>query len=98
MRELKSFLISTLALASVDYRSRGRLYVVVDASQEGARVVLEQEGADGKRHPYQFKSTVQSKAEASQHLTKLECRAILQALKKFRLQLYSRQFTIKIDT
>ena len=88
MYELKSYIISAPALATVDQKSGGMIYISVDASSEGAGAVLEQVGADGKRHPCRFESTVWSRAESSWHSTKQECRAVLWALKKFKLWIY----------
>lgn len=97
METLKASITKAPALMTPDYKTGGRLYMSVDASQEGAGAVLEQIGPDGKRHPCRFESTMWSEAESKWHSTKLECRAVLWGLKKFRIWLYGRQFTIETD-
>jgi ribonuclease HI len=73
------------------------LFVGVDASKEEGGAVLEQIGADGRRHPCRFESTIWSKQESAWHSTKLECKAVVWALKKFRTWLYGQHFTIETD-
>jgi hypothetical protein len=97
MAELKNFIISAPALMSPDYKTGGMMFVGVDASKEGGGAVLEQIGRDGKRHPCRFESTIWSKAESAWHSTKLECKAVVWALKKFRIWLYGQRFTIETD-
>ena len=59
--------------------------------------MIEQLGADGKRHPIRFESTVWSAEQQKWHSTKLEARAVLWALKKLRHYLYGVHFTIETD-
>ena len=94
---LKEAITSALALALLDYSLGREIIIGVDASQQGSRGYLLQVGEDRKIYPMRFKSVLQLKEELKQHLTKLECRAILQILKKFQVQLYRVHFTIKTD-
>ena len=94
---LKEAITSALALALLDYSLGREIIIGVDASQQGGRGHLLQVGEDGKIYPVRFKSVLQLKEELKQHLTKLECCAVLQILKKFQVQLYRVHFTIKID-
>jgi hypothetical protein len=97
MTELKACITRAPALVTPDYTYGGMLFVGVDASKEGGGAVLEQIGADGKRHPCRFESTMWSKAESNWHSTKLECKAVVWALKCFRIWLYGQHFTIETD-
>lgn len=97
MKELKHFITTAPALMTINYKTGGTVYLAVDASGEGAGASLEQIGPDGRRHPCRFESTVWSKSEAKWHSTKLECRAVLWALKKFRVWLYGTPFVIETD-
>ena len=84
MQTIKDAITSAPALASIDYTSGGQIYLMVDASAEGGGACIEQVGHDGKRHPCRFESTAWSKTESNWHSTKLEAKALLWALKKFR--------------
>ena len=97
MQTLKDHITNALALMSILYKNPRPIFVCVDASKEGAGACLEQVRANRKRHLCRFKSTIQSKAKSAQHLTKLKCKAVVQALKKFCIQLYSVHFIIKTD-
>lgn len=97
MKTLKEKITQAPALMSPNYETGGMLYMAVDASMEGAGAVLEQDDKDGRRHPCRFESTLWSKSESRWHSTKLECRAVLWGLKKFRIWLYGRRFTIETD-
>jgi hypothetical protein len=98
MNTIKQAIMSPPALSSIDYGEPALMvFIGVDASAEGAGAVLEQMGRDGKRHPIRFESTLWSKAESNWHSTKLECRAVVWALKKFRIWIYGVHFTIETD-
>jgi hypothetical protein len=97
MATLKSYITSAPALMTPDYKTGGMIFVGVDASKEGGGAVLEQIGRDGKRHPCRFESTLWSKTESTWHSTKLECKAVVWALKRFRVWLYGQHFTIETD-
>jgi hypothetical protein len=97
MADLKGCITRAPALMTPDYKNGWMLFVGVDASKEGGGAVLEQMGADGRRHPCRFESTMWSKQESTWHSTKLECKAVVWALKKFRTWLYGQHFTIETD-
>jgi hypothetical protein len=85
MQKLKDALTSAPALASIDYSEPLKpIYIGADASGVGAGVLLKQKDANGKRHPVRFNSMNWTKAEAKLHAGKLEYKAILFGLKKFR--------------
>jgi hypothetical protein len=94
---LKDEILSAPSLITIDYKSGRMIFVGVDASAQGGGAVLEQVGEDGKRHPARFESTLWSESESKWHSTKLECKAVLWALKKFALYLYGARFTIETD-
>jgi hypothetical protein len=72
-------------------------FVGVDALKEGGGAVLEQIGMDGRRYLCQFESTMWSKQESTWHSMKLECKAVVWALKCFWVWLYGQRFTIETD-
>ena len=74
-----------------------KVFLMTDASQDGAGACIEQLQSDGRRHPIRFESTLWSARERTWHSTKLECKAVLWALKKFRTYLYGIHFTIETD-
>lgn len=97
MQTLKDHITNAPALMTVSHKNPGTIFLSVDASHEGAGACLEQIGPDGKRHPCRFESTLWSKAESNWHSTKLECKAVVWALKKFRMWLYGVHFIIETD-
>lgn len=99
MYTLKHAICSAPALASLDYSDtlKYKVFLMTDASQDGGGACLEQLQADGRRHPIRFESTLWSARERLWHSTKLECKAVLWALKKFRTYLYGIHFTIETD-
>lgn len=96
MRILKNAVLSPPALVAIDYNG-GQLFLGVDASCIGGGAHLEQLGTDGCRHTIRFDSTLWSEAESKQHSTKLECKALVWALKAFQGYLYGHHFTIETD-
>ncbi|RAQ98663.1 putative gag-pol poly protein [Stemphylium lycopersici] len=99
MYTLKQAIVTAPALVNLDYSDTDtyKIYLMTDASQEGAGACIEQLKEDGKRHPVRFESTLWSAREQTWHSTKLECKAVLWALKKFRTYLYGVHFTIETD-
>jgi hypothetical protein len=84
---IKKSITNPPALAAINYEG-GTIYLGVDASQTGGGAHLEQVGADGLRHTIRFNSTLWSESESKQHSTKLECKALVWALKSFQTYLY----------
>jgi hypothetical protein len=58
MQTLKDYIIEALALIIVSYKNLGAIFLLVDASKEGASACLEQTSPNGKRHPCRFESTL----------------------------------------
>ena len=96
MAIIKQAVTQPPALVSIDYNG-GPIFLGVDASHIGGGAHLEQVGADGCRHTIRFDSTLWSKAESKQHSTKLECKALVWALKAFQTYLYGHRFTVETD-
>jgi hypothetical protein len=98
MDGLKVALTTAPALRPLDYsENAGEIIVMVDASGTGFGVVLAQVGDDGMRHPVRYDSGLWTSAERKYDAVKLECRALLQALKKLRPYLYGVQFVVETD-
>lgn len=96
MRVIKEAVTNPPALVAIDYQG-GKLILGVDASKQGGGAHLEQVGADGLRHTIRFDSTLWSESESRQHSTKLECKALVWALKAFQTYLYGHHFTVETD-
>lgn len=97
MEDLKKAITSAPVLITLDYSSGRQIFLCVDASSQGGGACLEQVSEDGKRHPVRFESTLWSAAESKWHSTKLECKAVVWALKKFALYLFGTRFIIETD-
>jgi len=102
MDELKKALVSPPALKPIVYTAEpgkklGRIVLGVDASLLGFGAILQQEDEQGRRHPSQYESGLWTDAERNYDAGKLECRALLRAVKKFRNYLYGVYFLVEID-
>src|SRR5205085_8725313 len=78
-------------------KSLGRIVLSVDASLLGFGAILQQEDKHGRRHPSRYESGLWSGTECKYDAGKLECRALLRAIKKFRNYLYGVHFLVEID-
>jgi len=87
MERLKHVLTTAPALVSLDYNSGFMIFLVVDGSGTGWGCTLEQADKNGKRHLARYESGIWSVAERKYDAVKLECRALLHALKKNRIYL-----------
>ena len=98
MQKMKEALTTAPALKTIDYESIGRIIVSTDASLEGWGAVLQQEAEEEKRrHPCRYESGIWSATEKRYDAGKRECRAVLKALKKFRVYLYGVRFVLETD-
>ena len=99
MDELKRRLTEAPILITLDFSpSALMIFLNVDASTLiGWGGILSQLQSDGRVRPARFESGIWSPAELKYDAVKLECRALLKALKKFRFWLYGRYFTIETD-
>jgi RNase H-like domain found in reverse transcriptase/Reverse transcriptase (RNA-dependent DNA polymerase) len=87
---LKALLCSEPILVRPDWTQGFTLYT--DASSKGLGAVLTQNG-----HPVEYLSRVTSKAESKYGPTKLECLAVIWAVKKLHYYLAQRHFDIVTD-
>ena len=98
MDELKIALTTAPALLPIDYGpDAGEIIVMVDACGTGFGFVLSQVKSDGKRHPVRYDSGLWTASERKYDAVKLECRALLHALKRLRPYLYGVEFTVETD-
>jgi hypothetical protein len=98
MAQLKMAITSAPALMPIRYdEPLLAIFVMVDASLEGWGGVLEQEDAEGQRHPARFESGVWSEAERNYDACKRECKGVVHLLKKFRHYLYGVHFVLETD-
>ncbi|KAJ9246723.1 hypothetical protein DTO195F2_9270 [Paecilomyces variotii] len=98
MDTLKVALTTAPALKPIDYREGGIIIVNTDASGSGWGAQLAQEEKESnKRHPARYESGVWTQAERRYDGGKLECRAVLKALRKFRAYLYGIHFRLEVD-
>ena len=102
MRKVKEALISAPALKPLVYmleedRIVGGVVLGVDACGLDFSAILQQEDCEERRHPARYESGLWTPAETQYDAVKLECRGLMQALKKFRYYLYRTYFLIEID-
>ena len=98
MDELKRVLTSATALKPIDYEGSGLGLLSVDSSLQGWRAVLQQEDPNtSKRHPVRYESGMWTDAKKKYDLGKLECPALLKAVKRFRYYLFGVRFLDEID-
>jgi len=102
MDKLKGTLVSPPALQPIVYtaelgKERGKIVLGVDASLLDFGAILQQEDEKGHRHPARYESGLWTEAERNYNAGRLECRALLRAVKKFRNYLYGVHFLVAID-
>ena len=93
--QLKKLLTTAPVLARPDFSKE--FILVTDASKLGLGCVLTQLDDDGKEHPIIFASRGLRSGEPNYAPTKLECLAIVWAVKMFRPYLLGKKFTIITD-
>ncbi|KAJ5289394.1 uncharacterized protein N7443_009647 [Penicillium atrosanguineum] len=94
---VKELLSSFPTVLPIDYAFQPLMIVVaVDASGKGWGAVLMQE-RDGVRKPARYESGAWTETQLTYDAGKLECRAVLMALKKFRHWLYGIHFVLETD-
>jgi len=98
MKTLKHAITTAPALVQLDYsEGAGLIILAVDGCKNGWGCGLMQLDVQGRRHPCRFESGIWSRAEQKYDSGKLECRALLHALKKCRVYLYGVRFTVETD-
>jgi len=100
MDTLKVKITEVPVLISLHFSISALLIILhIDASTMiGWGVVMSQLQEDGRLHPACFESGIWSDAEHKYDMLKLECRALLKALKKFRFWLFGRYFSVQTDS
>ena len=93
--KLKQLLTTAPVLARPDFNKE--FILVTDASKLGLGCVLTQLDEDGKEHPIVFASRGLKPNEMNYAPTKLECLAVVWAIKLFRPYLLGKKFTIITD-
>ena len=90
IRDLKHALVSLPALLPIVYtaepgrKTAGRIVLAVDASRLGYGAILQQQDENGRRHPARYMSGLWTDTERNYTTGKLECQALLRAVKEFR--------------
>jgi hypothetical protein len=96
MVTLKTAITTAPALIQIDYSPGvGEIILMVDLSGAGWGATVNQLDKEDRRYLCRFESGIWSKGERKYDSGKLECRALLYALKKFRVWLYGAQFTVE---
>ena len=93
-QKIKEMLISSPVLVPPDL---DRLFLWVNACEEGFGAILEQTSEDGLRHPVAYASRATNDAEMKYPLTKLEMAAIVFALNHFKVYLMGHKITVYTD-
>ena len=93
--KLKQLLTTAPVLSRPDFDKE--FILVTDASKMGLGCVLTQLDEDGKEHPIVFASRGLRPNETNYAPTKLECLAVIWAVKLFRPYLLGKKFTIITD-
>ncbi|KAG0925841.1 hypothetical protein G6F25_013544 [Rhizopus arrhizus] len=93
--KLKQLLTTAPVLARPDFNKP--FLLVTDASKAGLGCILTQLDENGHEHPIVFASRALKTNEANYAATKLECLAVIWAVKQFRPYLLGQKFTIITD-
>ncbi|KAG1043320.1 hypothetical protein G6F43_011674 [Rhizopus delemar] len=93
--QLKKLLTEAPVLARPDFNRD--FVLVTDASKQGLGCILTQLDDDGHEHPIIYASRSLKSSEVNYGVSKLECLAVIWAVKLFRPYLLGRKFTIITD-
>ncbi|KAG0754204.1 hypothetical protein G6F62_010004 [Rhizopus arrhizus] len=93
--KLKKLLTEAPVLARPDFNRD--FVLVTDASKQGLGCILTQLDDDGHEHPIIYASRSLKSSEVNYGVSKLECLAVIWAVKLFRPYLLGRRFTIITD-
>ncbi|KAG0864642.1 hypothetical protein G6F15_013047 [Rhizopus arrhizus] len=93
--QLKKLLTTAPVLARPDFNKQ--FILVTDASKLGLGCILTQLDKEGREHPVIFASRGLKSGEVNYAPTKLECLAVVWAVKLFRPYLLGKKFTIITD-
>ena len=98
METLKDAITKAPALIEINYEpDADEIIAAFNTSMQGWSAVLMQLNGEKKRHPARYESGIWSPAEKNYNAGKLECKAVLKGLKKFRQYLYGIHFIMEVD-
>jgi len=99
MQSLKSAIVQSSALISIDYTTDRTIYLLVDSSVRGVGWILAQDCPDGRHRPSCFGSISWNKHESHYSQAKVELYGLFHALHATCLHLISvRNLIIEVDT
>jgi len=81
MKLLKSTIVHSSALISIDYSTDRAVYLSVDSSVHGVGWILMQDCSDGRRRPLRFSSISWNKRESRYSQAKLKLYRLFHALR-----------------
>jgi len=98
MQSLKSAIVHSSALISIDYSTDHAVYLSVDSSVRGVGWILAQDCSDGRRHPSHFGSIAWNERKSRYSQAKLEIYGLFCALRATRLYLIgARNLIVEVD-
>ena len=98
MKTLKTAIIESPALISIDYTTDRAVYLSVDSSVRGVGWILAQDCPDGRRRPSRFGSLSWNECESHYSQAKLELYGLFRALRATRLHLIGvRNLIVEVD-
>jgi len=98
MQALKTAIIQSSALISIDYSTDRAVYLSVDSSIRGVGWILAQDCSDGRCHPLRFGSIFWNECESCYSQAKLELYGLFCALHAMRLYIVSvRNLVVEVD-
>jgi hypothetical protein len=98
MQTLRTTIIQSPALISIDYSTDRPVYLSVDSSIRGVGWILSQDCSDGRRRPSRFGSLSWNERESRYSQAKLELYGLFRALRALRLHLVgTRNLIVEVD-
>jgi len=98
MQALKTAIVQSSALITINYSTDRAVYLSVDSSYRGVGWILAQDCPDGRRRPSRFGSIAWNKREARYSQAKLELYGLFRALRAMRLYLVGvRNLVVEVD-
>lgn len=95
---LKDIVGRDIVLHQLDYSEHaGEIIMAVDSAQVAAGAALFQIGRDGIRRPARYESVTFTEVEQRYSQPKLELCGLVKCLKRLKLYLWGRHFTIEVD-
>ena len=98
MQALKTAIVQSSALISIDYSTDRAVYLSVDSSIRGVGWILAQDCSDGRRRPSRFGSISWNERESRYSQAKLELYGLFRALRAMRLYIVGvRNLVVEVD-